>query len=420
MSELLQRPGRRVTAIYREYPRDFWILVAITFIDRIGGAMLYPFFALYLTRKFGVGMAEVGVLFAIFSLSGFVSTTLGGALTDRLGRKGIVIFGLIASSFSAVAMGLVESFQAFFVLAMTVGILGDVAGPAHNAMVADLLPERQRAQGYGIIRVAFNLSVTIGPAIGGFLAARSYLALFIADAAISLVTAVLVWRFMPETRPETPAGAPQESMAGTFGGYFRVLRDVPFVLFIGASLLMTLVYINMNTTLGVYLRDSHGVLESGYGYILSLNAAMVVLFQFAITRRIEARPPLLMMALGCALYALGFAMYGFVSTYALFLLAMAVITLGEMVVAPVGQALVARFAPEAMRGRYMAVYGYSWGIAFAIGPYLAGVVLDSYDQRLLWYACGLVGSLAVMGFLGLHRSMEAVRDAPRPQPAPPA
>jgi MFS family permease len=400
--------------VYAEYPRTFWTLVTITFIDRVGGAMLFPFFALYLTRKFGVGMTEVGVLFAVFSLSGFISSTIGGALTDRLGRKGIVIFSLIASSVSAVAMGLVTSFEAFFVLAMTVGILSDVAGPAHNAMVADILPEEKRAQGYGIIRVAFNLSVTIGPIIGGLLATRSYLALFIADAVISLITAALVWRFMPETKPAPKAGAVQESMAGTFGGYFRVLRDLPFLMFMGTCILMTLVYLNMNTTLGVYLRDAYGIPESGYGYILSLNAAMVVLFQFGITRRIEKRPPMLMMALGAALYAIGFAMYGFVSTYILFLLAMVIITAGEMIVAPVGQALVAKFAPEEMRGRYMAVFGYSWGISFMIGPYLAGIVLDNFDPRFLWYAAGIIGTLSVMGFLGLHRRVETREDPSQP------
>lgn len=404
----------KAKGVYNEYPRTFWTLVTITFIDRVGGAMIFPFFALYLTKKFSVGMTEVGVLFAVFSLSGFISSTIGGALTDRLGRKGIVIFSLIASSFSAVAMGLVNSFEAFFVLALTVGILSDVAGPAHNAMVADILPEEKRAQGYGIIRIAFNLSVTIGPVIGGLLATRSYLALFLADAIISLITAVLVWRFMPETKPQAAEGAPQESMAGTFGGYLRVFRDLPFLMFIGACMLMTLVYINLNTTLGVYLRDVHSIPESGYGYIISLNAAMVVLFQFGITRRIEKLSPMLMMAFGTALYAIGFAMYGFVSTYILFMLAMVVITVGEMIVAPVGQALVAKFAPEEMRGRYMAIFGFSWGIPFAFGPYLAGQILDNYDPRFLWYAAGIIGALAVLGFLGLHRHVEAREEPPQP------
>ncbi|HSF81905.1 MAG TPA: MFS transporter [Anaerolineales bacterium] len=392
----------RILAVYHEYPRPFWTLVIATFIDRIGGALLFPFFALYLTKKFSVGMTEVGVLFAIFAGSSFIGSMLGGALTDRLGRKGVLIFSLIATSLSAIAMGLVESMQAFFVLAVAVGILTDVGGPAHQAIVADLLPEEKRAQGYGIIRVAFNVSVAIGPAIGGFLAARSYLLLFIADAIISLITAAIVYFALPETRPESDPDAPQESVAGSFRGYFVVLRDRIFLLFMGACMLMALVYMNMNTTLGVYLRDAHAIPEYGYGFILSLNAIMVVFLQFPITRRIEGYPPMLMMALGTFLYAIGFAMYGFTSAYSLFLTAMVIITLGEMLVAPVSQAVVANLAPEDMRGRYMAVFGISWGLPFAIGPYLAGLILDNTDPRILWYAAGIIGMLGAAGFLRLH------------------
>ena len=402
----IEKQRYKLVDVYHEYPRPFWTLILITFIDRVGGAMLFPFFALYLTKRFAIGMTQVGILFAAFSVSSLVGSMMGGALTDRLGRKSILIFGLIASSFSTLAMGFVSTFEIFFVMALFVGILTDTAGPARQAMIADMLPEEKRAQGYGIFRVAFNLSVVIGPAIGGLLAARSYLALFIADAVISLIAAVLVSRFISETKPKVGPDLLQESMAGSFKGYFRVLRDTAFMLFLSASLLMALVYMNMNTTLGVYLRDTHSVPEAGYGWILSLNAAMVVLFQFTITRRIENLPPMLMMAVGSALYAIGFAMYGFVSVYWLFLMAMVIITIGEMIVAPVGQALVARFSPEDMRGRYMAVFGLSWTIPFAIGPYLAGLLLDNYDQRLLWYIAGFIGLLAVVGFLTLHRRVE--------------
>ena len=116
---------------------------------------------------------------------------------------------------------------------------------------------------------------------------------------------------------------------------------------------------------------------------------------------------MLMMALGTALYAIGFAMYGFVTAFGMFLLAMVVITLGEMLVAPVSQALTAKMAPEDMRGRYMAVFGFSWGIPFAVGPTLAGLIIDNADPTLLWFAAGLVGMLAVAGFLWLYRLTEA-------------
>jgi MFS family permease len=400
---MLSRLRNQTIDLLNEFPRTFWILVLVTFIDRLGGSLIFPFFALYLTKRFGIGMTEVGGLFAMFSVSSFIGVTIGGALTDRFGRRSMLIFSLISTSFSAVLMGVVNSMEAFFILAIFVGIFTDVGGPAYQAMVADLLPEAKRAQGFGIIRVAFNVSVAIGPAIGGFLASKSYLILFIMDAIISLICAVITWAAIPETKPEQKPGAPQESVAGTFGGYFRVLRDRIFLLFMGACFLMALVYMNMNTTLGVYLRDLHGIPESGYGLILSLNAIMVVFFQFPITRRIEKKPPMLMMALGTLMYAIGFGMYGFVSIYALFMLAMVIITIGEMIVAPVSQALAAQFAPEDMRGRYMAVFGYSWGVAFAIGPLTGGAILDNLNPDWLWYGAGLVGLLSVSGFLWLNR-----------------
>lgn len=401
----MQNQLDKIKSIYNEYPRTFWTLIVITFIDRVGGSMLFPFFALYLTRKFDIGMTQVGVLFAAFSFSSVIGSMLGGALSDRFGRKGMIIFGLIASSLSTLGMGFVNTYTVFFFMALFSGILSETSGPARQAMIVDILPEKKRAQGFGIFRVAFNLSVVIGPAIGGLLAARSYLSLFIADAVVSLITAALVFRLLPETKPEVSAEEPQESVAGSFVGYFRVLRDTAFMLFLGASMLMVLTYMNMNTTLGVFLRDTYSVPESGYGGLLSLNAAMVVLFQFPITRWIEDQKPLSMMAAGTLLYAIGFAMYGFVSVYPLFVLAMVIITIGEMIIAPMGQALVAKFSPEDMRGRYMAIHGFSWIIPFAFGPILAGFVLDNYDPRWLWYIAGGIGLLAVFGFLTLQRRM---------------
>lgn len=406
----IKRQQEKWSALYHEYPRPFWMLVFITFIDRLGGALLYPFFALYLTRKFSIGMTEVGVLFFGFSVAALVGSTVGGALTDRLGRKGMMIFSLITTSLGSVLMGLAGSLEFFFLVAILIGMLSETGGPAHQAMLADLLPEEKRAQGFGLLRVAFNLSVTIGPAIGGFLAARSYLALFIADAIISLISAGLVLRFLPETKPQLKPGEEPESMRQTFGGYFQVLRDGLFMLFLGACILTGLVYMNMNTTLGVYLRDSFAVPEWGYGALLSLNALMVVLFQFAITRRIEGVPHMLILAVGTALYAIGFGMYGlppvttpFLWMAVIFALAMAILTIGEMLAAPTAQAVVAKLAPEHMRGRYMAIYGISWGLSFMVGPLLAGLWMDNANPRALWYIAGVLGFAAAGSFLLLHR-----------------
>lgn len=404
----------RTRKVYHEYPRAFWIYNIIVFIDRLGGFMLYPFFALYLTQKFDIGMSTVGLLFGVFSITGMVGSALGGAIADRMGRKTVIIFSLILSSLSALGMGFAPSLPVFVAVVVVVGTLSSIGHPAHEAVVADLLPQDKRAEGYGIIRVVFNVAVIIAPPIAGLLIANSYLTLFLVDAVISLISAGIVLFALPETKPQAHPSAKPETMRQTFSGYGRVFKDTPFLAFIGVTVMMTLVYMNMNSTLGVYLRDQHGLPEARYGWLLSINAIIVVLFQFWVTRRLQHYKPFLMMAAGSLLYAIGFAMYGFVPTFALFVAAMIVITIGEMVVSPFQQSLVASFAPEDMRGRYMAVSGLSWSISFTVGPYFAGLLLDSTTPHLLWAFCGIIGMAATAGFLILNKVRES---APAVEPA---
>jgi MFS family permease len=413
MSKFLQQARN----VYHEYPRAFWIYNIIVFIDRLGGFMLYPFFALYLTQKFEIGMSTVGLLFAVFSISGMVGSALGGAIADRMGRKTVIIFSLILSSLSALGMGFAPTLGIFIAVVVLVGTLSSIGHPAHEAVVADLLPQEKRAEGYGIIRVVFNVAVIIAPPIAGLLIANSYLTLFLVDAVISLISAAIVLFALPETKPQAQDHAKTETLKQTFAGYGRVFRDTPFVAFIAVTVMMTLVYMNMNSTLGVYLRDQHGLPEIRYGWLLSINAIIVVLFQFWVTRRLQNYKPMLMMAAGSLLYAIGFAMYGLVPTFALFVAAMLVITIGEMVVSPFQQSLVASFAPEDMRGRYMAVSGLSWSISFTIGPYFAGLILDSANPSLLWAFCGIVGLLATAGFIVLNKAHPSTAPAAEPAAA---
>jgi MFS family permease len=235
------------------------------------------------------------------------------------------------------------------------------------------------------------------------LASKNYLLLFIADAVASGITTLIVIFFLPETRPQQIGHQEHESIAQTFGGYARPLKDATFMFFILACMLQGFVYQQMGSTLGVYLRDSHGVAERNYGLLLSLNAAMVVVMQFWITRRIEKRPAFLIMVIGTMLYAIGFGLYGPATTMTWFVIAMIVLTVGEMLVAPVMQALVARMAPEDMRGRYMAVFGFAFVPPSALAPLAAGVVMDNYDPRWVWYAAAIIGTLSAAMFLRLHR-----------------
>jgi MFS family permease len=247
-----------------------------------------------------------------------------------------------------------------------------------------------------------NLAVTIGPAIGGLLAGVSYLLLFILDACASTITALIVLKTIPETNPERSTDHPAEPLLTTLAGYGKVVKDRFFMAFIFASIIMIIVYIQMYSNLSVFLYRVHDIPAKGFGFMMSMNAAMVVLFQLWITRKIKKYQPMLMMIAASILYGIGFSMFGFVGSFALFMLAMAIITIGEMVHIPTAQALVAYFAPDDMRARYMAAFGYTWAIPNAVAPLLAGLVMDNYNPRWVWYLAGLLSLVAAGSFTYLY------------------
>lgn len=394
----------RVRAVYEDYPRQFWMLMAATFIDMVGNALIFPFFALYVTDRFDVGMTQVGWLFILFSAAGIVGGTIGGALADRFGRKPMVLVALVFSAAGNMGIALAPQFELLFVIAPFVGVMGSIGGPARQAMLADLLPEEKRAEGFAIWRIEFNLAVVLGPMLGGLLAGYSYVLLFGVDAMTSLITAALLLVFLNETRPEAAPDAQPETVAQTFKGYGRVFRDGVFMAFLLISVALYLVYFQMNSTLSVYLRDWHDIPPQGFGLMITVNAAMVVLLQVSVMRFVRQRgyAQFLVMAAGAVLYAIGFGMYGVVAGYALFMLAMVIITTGEMLVEPVRQALATRLAPDDMRGRYMAVNDYGFAFAGGGGPWMAGLVMDHIGGAWVWYFAAVLGLFAAAGYVWLH------------------
>jgi len=388
--------------VYHEFPSLFWTVVTVRFVDGIGGTLLFPFFALYITAKFNVGMLEAGILLGMSSLFGLIGGMFGGALTDKFGRKRLILFGLVFSAVSTLAFGLVNDIKVLYPLVIVVGLLSSISHPAHEAMIADILPEKKRQEGFGILRVVANFSWIIGPAIGGFLANINYFYLFAIDSIISCIVALIIARTIPETKPEPHAHEESQSFLQTFTGYRFVLRDTAFISFIIANITMLIVYQQMYGSLSVYIRDFHGLTPQHYGWLMMTSAITVVLFQFWLTRTIKHRPPFLMMAFGTVFYAIGFLLFGFFTTFVLFALNIIIITIGEMIVVPTSQSLVAGFAPEDMRGRYMAIAGLSWAIPSTIGPGLAGYIMDNYNPNLVWYIGGALCGLSVLAYYALH------------------
>ena len=408
---------------YNEFPRLFWVVVMTRFIDALGDTILYPFFALYVTQKFGVGMTQAGILLGMKSFFNLIGSTAGGALTDKFGRRQIILFGLLFSALTSLSLGMAPTINMMYPLVVIVGLLASVANPAHEAMMADILPEARRQEGYGILRVAYNYAWIVGTAVGGLIATRSFFVLFVIDAVISCIVAAILFRLLPETKPQVQKGDEQreETLWETVKGYRLVLRDLAFMSFVVSGMLVLLIYIQQYGSLAVYLRNVHGIDSRGYGTILSITGLEVVLFQFWISRRIRHRSPFLMIMLGAGIFAIGMFLYGIVSGFFLFVISAMIVCLGEMIYFPTSQVIAAGFAPKEMRGRYMAVAGFIISIPNTFGPAAAGYILDHLDPHWLWYIGSLLCLLAGFGYFVLHlkvgRQNRFVPAIPQKEPA---
>ena len=388
---------------YNDFPFLFWIVVVTLFIDSIGSTLLFPFFALYITERFNVGMTQAGILIGISSLFGLVGSVIGGVITDRFGRRRLILFGLIFSAVSSLLFGLAADVDLLYILVVVVGLLSRIATPAHDAMMADILPESKRQEGFGITRVAFNYAWIFGTALGGLIASRSFLALFVIDSLLSIAVAIVLFVYLPETKPTSTAGEhSHETILQTITGYRSVLRDGAYMCFILAGMIVMIVYQQQYSSLPVYLREVHHIGTRLYGIMLAISGFEVVLFQIRISRITRRFPPFVMMTVAAVTFMIGFMMMGLIRGPLLFILAITIATIGEMIMFPVNKALAANFSPIAMRGRYMAIYDLGWTIPATIGPAAAGLILDYHNPNSLWYIGGALCAIAAISFRVMH------------------
>jgi MFS family permease len=406
MTEASSSPGilERIQSVYREYPLPFWVLMTGTFIDRLGTNLIMPFLAIYVVGRFNARVTQVGLIYTIFAVSSGLGNFLAGALADRFGRRFTLLLGLICAATARIALGLADDFAGLYIAASFAGFFGAVGWPAQLAMTADLLGPQKRANGFSIQRVVINSTFALGPLAGGFLGPRiGYLPLFVLDALTSYFVAAIVFSKLPETRPHAESGTGRENFAQTLAGYRRVVRDRTFVAFILISILTVTAYMQMSTTLSIFLIKFQHTSEAFFGALVMLNALMVVFLQFSISRWASKQAPMLIMIGGAAFYLAGFGSYGLPPSIPLFVIAMVLITVGEMLVIPTSQALTALLAPIDMRARYVAMERLNWITAQSLGPLAAASIMDHFDPRWVWYGCSIICAVSMIGYYGLHQ-----------------
>ena len=403
--------------------RNVRLIGFASMIRASGASIINPYITIYLYKFLGIPYAVIGLLILVVGVPPLLVSPVGGLITDRAGRRRVILIALAAESVSVTSIGfnmLIGSLPGILISAASSGIAGSVAGPAVSAYVADMAEGSERSLGYTWLRIGFNIGFTVGVGLGGFLI--GYLGFpqvgILSGSILAVGVLVLLALLAPSAYDVTRnqvvevKGSQQETSEGpgSMRQSFGILaRDRRFLIFCLASLIASLVYSQWSTTFPLFVSTVEGVPTWLLGLALALNGAIVIFGQTTTTRLMLGRRHTTAAVLGLLLFAAAFIALGAFSLLGFGVLVAAfafviLLTLGENLGAIPMMTLPSNLAPRTERGSYNGAFNTLSGIGSVFAPLAGGLALSASGNPLVvWGVLALPTVPAVLIFLWLGR-----------------
>jgi MFS family permease len=388
-------------------PAPFWWLWFGSLINR-AGTFVGPFFILYLTGPRDVPVRTAGLVLTVWGAGQLLSQPIGGYLSDRIGRRATLGTSLGLTAASLTALGLAHNLALISALALLLGTVGDMYRPAATAAIADVVDDEHRERAYALLFWAVNLGFSIASVGAGLLLHLGFGLLFVLDAATTLAFGLLALRFVPETRPDSPAG----EHAARLTDPVRLLHADRLLLLAAAiTLAYGVLYGQVQVLLPLSMKDA-GLSASVYGYVVAINGVLIVLLQPLAIGWLARLPRRATQPAGLALVGAGLAVTPVCHAPITFGLSVVAWTLGEIAVSGAFQATIAALAPSHKRGRYAGALGLARGAAGLLAP-LLGTSSYALSPWLTSGGCLVAGFAAaggqrwLLGAIGRRRSASA-------------
>lgn len=375
--------------------REIWVLCACTLINR-AGTMVLPFLVLYLTRHLGYSLTQAGLALSVYGVGSLVSGPVSGLLCDRLGSLRVMKGSLLLSGLLLFPFPWVRGYGALLAFILAWSMVTEAFRPANLASLSDFaLPEQRRAA-FALNRLAINLGWSVGPALGGLIAALSFPALFIVNGATTVLSGVVLAFSLRADRPLAQEGTRHEEGAGEGASAWSNGR---YILVLLGLLPSFLVFCQFMSTLPLFLVRDLGLPEASFGFIISINTAVILALEVPLNCAMAHWRHGPALSLGALLVGAGFGAMAFATGFWSAAAAVVVWTFGEMVLLPSSAACVADLSPRNRRGEYMGLYQASFSLALIIGPWLGTRILDMRGPHALWgtaFVVGLISSVLLL------------------------
>lgn len=384
--------------------------------------MVLPFLVLYLTRTLSISPAHAALSLTVYGAAALMAMPVAGRLTDIVGPLAVMKTCLFLSGALLLVFPLAHGFVTILLVTFLFAILNESVRPPSFAIISDLVAPPQRKAAFALSRLAVNLGMSVGPALGGILALISFHWLFWVDGITSILAGVVLllapWptggRLLqhepgwPESEDPSELGREIEAEGIDLlppahpAADLRAFRNRRMLYFLAALIPAQFVFFQLTSTVPIFLVRNLGLPEAIYGTIFTLNTLMIVAIEVPLNTAMAHWSHRSTLMLGAFLYAVGFGSYAFLTRPVGIYAAVAVWTFGEMILLPGSAAYAAEIAPAGRRGEYMGLYTMSFSIAFSLGPWIGANVLDRWGPHVLWagvFASGCI-SATLMSRIG--------------------
>jgi MFS family permease len=384
---------KKVHLWFASFDPTVWWIVSATGITKITQFMVIPFVALYMTVHTHASPATIGLAVGMNAATGMVFGFVGGWLSDKYGRKALMIVAMLVNVVAMVGFANARLVWFFFLMSAMSGITRSLFGPTSRAMLGDVTPDERRGVVFSMNYWFLNLGAALGPILGGYLGTVSTGWTFYLAALVSLVYAVIIYALFPESRPSE--GALQREL--TFVSTLKtVLVDRVLLLFLFAGFLEMFCYAQIDSTLPQLLGMKMGATEGGklFSIVLASNAIEVVLVQAVVSKIGDRLGVLRALIVGQILFGIGYTGLAFSSSLLSFIGSILVLTLGEMLTLPPKSIFITRISGERLRSTYFGANNLS-KFGLFLGPWLGGIILDAAGGTALFMSVGLIALLAI-------------------------
>jgi len=381
------------------------ILFITVFIDLLGFGIVIPLLPMFATRL-GISFAGIGAIMAIYSFAQFIFAPILGRISDRIGRRPVIMLGLLGSSVGYVIYGLAGSFIGLFLSRMVHGACAATISTA-QAYIADTTDESNRARGMGMIGAAFGLGFVIGPAIGGLLGRNDLRIPGFFAAALTFANLIFAAMRLPESHQPEPDSRIDASVI------VAPIRDLPSQLFqhhlarlFSVAFLTTFALAAFETTFAIMIPYVYGYGATGIGILLAFAGLMQALAQGYLVGKIVKRTgEVKLLMIGIILFAIGLAPMANLPTPSTLLLALALLSLGYGFASPAIASVISKRTERALEGEALGINQSASSMARILGPLAGGLAYAALGSSAPYVGGAAV---AVMAFI-LARGIDADR-----------